>query len=109
MSTTRNKREQHEISLWLNDINPDDDCIITFEIVSWPTPAKGPTYDCGGEPSDPGEFNIIKIVALDCNGEAKDEEIDVNDLSEEDEDAIADAIYDKMEEIKYARYQGEQI
>jgi hypothetical protein len=73
-------------------ILPDDiTAEVTYEVTSWGAPESGPTYSSGGEPAEPPEFEIEKII---IDGK----EINFDDLSSDDQEKIDEAIYEELAE-----------
>lgn len=62
-----------------------EDCEVEYTCISRGRPAQGPTYSCGGQPTEPPEFEII----VRYNGQ------DITNIL--DEDALDD-IRDRVEE-----------
>lgn len=59
-------------------------------------PAKGPTYDCGGEPAEGPELNVKEIAILD--DEDGEYPLDINELNEKIFGEIEEAVFEKLED-----------
>lgn len=61
------------------------DCEVEYTCISRGRPATGPTYDCGGQPAEPPEFEIT----VRYNGQ------DITNILDED---VLDDIRDRVED-----------
>lgn len=59
-------------------------------------PAKGPTYDCGGEPAEGPELNVKEMSILDDDG--GEYPVDINRLDEKLYLALEEAVFEKLDE-----------
>lgn len=59
-------------------------------------PAKGPTYDCGGEPAEGPELNISHVAILDDDG--GEYPVDWISLDEKTYNVIEEAVFMKLDE-----------
>lgn len=70
------------------DLNLDVE--VEYTCISKGRPASGPTYSCAGEPAEPPEFQIDRVM---CNG------VDIlNALSEDTLDLLRDQAADDYED-----------
>ncbi len=74
----------------------EDICVLVdYTVTSWGAPETGPSYASGGEPAEPPEFEIDKIVAAEDGNEI---EFIWDNLSDKDQLTIEQAIYERLAE-----------
>lgn len=85
-------KREIEVYITVNDVEVAAE--IDYRVTSWGAPASGPSYSSGGEPAEPPEFEIDKITVNLNNNEV---EMNWDNLSEQDQDKIDQAIYEELD------------
>jgi hypothetical protein len=81
----------------------DVDVYIEFEVTSWGSPGCGPSFSSPGEPPDPPEFGITKVVRADNNEDITNL---VEELPREYQQKIDELVFQRVCEIDEDRAYG---